>query len=46
MTLSCGCIIVEVNGKYFIEEYCEEHELQDDEELKIPILKFKIKNIY
>ncbi|GEM_PF-6740595 len=46
MTLSCGCVLIEVNGIYFTEEYCDEHELQDDEELKVPIRKFKIKNLY
>lgn len=46
MTLSCGCTMVEVNGTYFVEDYCDEHEPEYEEEIKIPIRKFKTLKIY
>jgi hypothetical protein len=41
--LSCGCEVEEINGKQFIVEYCDDHEIQGRD--FIPINKLKLKPV-
>lgn len=48
--LNCGCKAVSVNGKWIYEEYCEEHDPENDsvcmEAFRKPLKKFRINQDY